>query len=68
MEKLIEIITEFKITNNAGEEFKFFLNEESKPCLNVSFEGELRAALIMSKEEFKSLIYNLTMINGQVKY
>lgn len=50
----------WEIKNNAGEQFKFFINEKNMACLNVYLEKDLIASLIMSKKEFENLIYGLT--------
>ena len=53
-------VFEWEIKNNAGEQFKFFIDEENRACFNVKFEKELLAGLIMSKKEFEELINSLT--------
>jgi hypothetical protein len=53
-------VFEWEIKNNAGEIFKFFIDEENRACLNIKFEKELLAGLIMSKKEFEDLINSLT--------
>lgn len=63
---LLAEVFEWEIRNNAGEEFKFFVDEESRACLNIKFQGELQAALIMSKKEFEGLINSLTEMNKNV--
>ena len=53
-------IFEWEIKNKAGEIFKFFIDKENRACLNIKFENELLAGLIMSKKEFQDLINSLT--------
>jgi len=58
-------VFEWEIKNNAGERFKFFIDEENRACFNVKFERKLLAGLIMSKKEFEGLINSLSkMINN----
>ena len=63
---LLKEVFEWEIRNNAGEEFKFFLDEENRPCLNVKFKGNIQASLIMCKTEFEGLIHSLTEMNKSV--
>ena len=59
-------VFEWEIKNNAGEQFKFFIDEENRACFNVKFEKELLAGLIMSKKEFEGLINSLTEMKKNV--
>lgn len=46
---------DFTFRNNAGEEFKFFLNEYKEISLNIKYEKEIISAFILSKKEAKNL-------------
>lgn len=63
---MLDEVFDWQIKNNGGEEFKFFIDEENRACLNIKFEGELMAGLIMSKKEFEELIATLTAMNKNV--
>jgi hypothetical protein len=51
---------DWEIKNCGGVHFKFFIDEENRPCFSVVFEDEILANLIMSKKEFESLVDRLT--------
>lgn len=53
----------YTFTNNAKEQFNFFLNENDKLALNIRFDNELIAAFILSDEERDSLIRYLSQTN-----
>jgi|GEM_PF-4181460 len=55
-------MNEFNFTNNAGEKFNFFLNEDNEPCLNVSFKDELTGCFRLQKDELGDLIGSLNEI------
>lgn len=59
-------VAEWGIKNNAGEVFKFFIDEERRACLNIRIDRELVAGLIMSKKEFEGLIHAVSEMNKNV--
>ena len=46
---------EYSITNNAGEQFKFFKDEQERTCLNIRVESELVACFILDDEDVEGL-------------
>jgi len=54
---------EYNFRNNAGEEFKFFLNEKSDIGLNIRFENKLIAAFTLDKKEVEELTNYLISIS-----
>lgn len=46
---------EFTFTNNAKEQFKFFINESGQIALNIRYEKELIACFILSDNELDNL-------------
>lgn len=63
---VLEEVSDWEIKNNAGESFKFFIDEENRACFNVKFENQLLAGLIMSKKEFEVLINSLSKMMKNV--
>lgn len=49
------IMEYFVFENNANEEFKIFLDEENRYCLNIRIDGELKACFILDDEDIDSL-------------
>lgn len=46
----------YTFTNNAKEEFKIFLDEENRFCLNIRFEGELIACFILGEKDLNDIV------------
>jgi len=59
---------DYTFTNNAKEQFKFFLNEDDKLVLNIRFENELIAAFILSLKEREDLIKYLQQNDKQKQF
>jgi len=51
---------DFTFTNNAGEQFDFFTNEEGNICLNIRYKKELISCFILNKTEAEDLKTFLT--------
>ncbi len=50
-----DTMEEFTFTNNAGEQFKFFINESNELALNIRDGKELIACFILNIEERDNL-------------